>query len=269
MNLTQLFIGFGISFMVALIAYKKSKLTRSGFYSALLLGTIVYGFGSWIFYVLLMVFFISSLLIQRLILMFTPDHPNLQKHSARNWIQVLANGGVLGVISLVYSLYPTDLVVFAAALSMAASTSDTWASEIGSLSKEVPFELISRKKITKGLSGGVTKLGLLASFLGSALISQIYLNMMTGVGSTPPNVILWVLLCCLGGFMGSLIDSVLGELFQAKYIDEHLEVVETKHNQKEKLIHGYAWLDNNMVNLLSNLIVVILFVILIKMLGWN
>ena len=152
---------------------------------------------------------------------------------------------------------------------MAASTSDTWASEIGSLSKEVPFELISRKKITKGLSGGVTKLGLWASFLGSALISQIYLNMMTGVGSTPPNFILWVLLCCLGGFTGSIIDSVLGELFQAKYIDEHLEVVETKHKQSEKLIHGYAWLDNNMVNLLSNVIVVCLFVVVLKMLGWN
>ena len=68
--------------------------------------------------------------------------------------------------------------------------------------------------------------------------------------------------------MGSIVDSVLGELVQAKYLDDHLEVVESKHNHHEKLIHGYSWLDNNMVNLLSNLIVVSLFSALLSMTGW-
>lgn len=267
MNITQLFIGFLLSLGVAFIAYKKEKLTLSGLFSAILLGTIVYGFGSWIFYVWLMIFFMSSLLIQKFVVVFLPDKQHTQKHSARNWIQVFANGGILGYISILYFFYPTDLVIFAAALSMAASTSDTWASEIGSLSTDIPYGLISRKSITKGLSGGVTRLGLWASLWGSTLISMTYFILMMKSGAHL-NLLFMALLCSVGGFMGSIVDSILGELVQAKYIDDKSMVVESKHDHQEKLIHGYSWLDNNMVNLLSNLIVVSLFSALLSLTGW-
>ena len=267
MNITQLLSGFLLSLGVAFIAYKKEKLTLSGLISAILLGTIVYGFGTWIFYIWLMIFFMSSLLIQKFVVVLLPEK-HTEKHGARNWIQVFANGGILGFISIIYYIYPTNLVIFAAALSMAASTSDTWASEIGSFSSDIPYGLICRKSITRGLSGGVTRLGLWASFWGSTLISLTYFAMMMMMSGYRLNLLFMAILCCLGGFMGSIVDSVLGELVQAKYLDDHLEVVESKHNHHEKLIHGYSWLDNNMVNLLSNLIVVSLFSALLSMTGW-
>ncbi len=265
MNTTQLFIGFILSFGVAFIAYRKSKLTLSGFYSALLLGTIIYGFGSWIFFIWLMIFFMSSLMIQKISGVVIPGKVLIVKHGPRNWIQVFANGGLLGIISLIYFFTPSQLLIFMAALSMAASTSDTWASEIGSISSDLPYGLISRKNITKGLSGGVTKLGLWASLWGSALISLPYLVMMSLISGYHINLLIMSLMCWFGGFMGSIVDSVLGELFQAKYLDEHLVVIETPHYKQAKLIHGFAWLDNNMVNLLSNVIVVSVFGFLVWM----
>ena len=62
------------------------------------------------------------------------------------------------------------------------------------------------------------------------------------------------------GIIGMLVDSVLGSWLQAKYINSVGEVSEEKELDN-KLIRGYAWCTNNMVNLLSNLLVIAGFIV--------
>jgi len=55
------------------------------------------------------------------------------------------------------------------------------------------------------------------------------------------------------------VDSILGELFQAKFKTTSHEIVEIMHHSSDVLISGVRWMDNHMVNFLSNVITIALF----------
>lgn len=68
----------------------------------------------------------------------------------------------------------------------------------------------------------------------------------------------------LSGFLGSLIDSILGASIQVKYKCEKCKkITERKeHCGKETNYYkGIKWIDNNLVNLLSNAMVFIILLI--------
>lgn len=56
-------IGLMISFIISFTAYKKSSLNFSGFLAAVVLGTGIYFFGGFWFYIIMLSFFISSSLL--------------------------------------------------------------------------------------------------------------------------------------------------------------------------------------------------------------
>lgn len=49
---------------------------------------------------------------------------------------------------------------------LASSNSDTWASEIGSLSRKKPIYIRTFKRIERGTSGAISGLGTVAAFAG-------------------------------------------------------------------------------------------------------
>jgi uncharacterized protein (TIGR00297 family) len=236
----EIIIGFVSSVIIVFYAYKKQSLSLSGSLSAFVLGLIVSLFGGWDFILILFAFFISSSLLSKL-----DNNKSKDKiHDPRTIVQVLANGGIGAFLVVGYAFAQEDLKSIFRLLymiSFAVATADTWASEIGKLSKQRPIHIITFKSIKKGLSGGVTWLGTIASFFGSLFVYAF--------SFLSPLIILY-------GFMGSLLDSILGTI-QRKYLTkEHglVEVLEEYHVVIEQ--QGLMFLDNNMVNFLSNLIVV-------------
>lgn len=240
--------------------YLKHKLTRSGAFAAFILGFIVLAFGHPLFYILMMSFLFSSLLINKVIIKFIPNIKSTVKaHEPRRWINVVANGSLLGIASLLYAFTPSTWVLALGIISMAAATSDTWASEIGSLSFETPWTIIKRTVIQSGLSGGVTWLGLGASLVGSLFIASISLPVLVlEFGWTVLTPIVFVLLV-LAGFGGSIIDSILGELFQAKFETASHDIVEIVTHSTDMLVSGVVWVDNHVVNFLSHVITISIF----------
>ena len=85
--------------------------------------------------------------------------------------------------------------------SVAAISADKFASEIGVLDG-IPTMLLTLKRVKKGVSGGVTALGLVASFVAALIIgtSALYINVALPI----------VALIAFSGFFGNLIDSVFG-----------------------------------------------------------
>ena len=137
---------------------------------------------------------------------------------------------------------------------------DTWASEIGIVSsKSEPFFIIDGRSVPRGTNGGVSLVGLFASFLGGLAIGFSYWLGLFLAGNTVLNEsqissqLPVILLGGISGFLGSLIDSVLGALFQFSGWDEDQKCVVEHKGPNVKHISGIEFLDNHTVNLLSSL----------------
>jgi len=238
----SLIIGLLVSVSISFFAYKKQSLSTSGFYASIVVGTIIYVCGGLYFMVVLFAFFVSSSL-------FSVLQKGEKRHAKRTYKQVLANGVIGVVLSILFFTSKEELFKLLYTISFAVSTADTWASEIGKLAKYSPRHILTWKSTTQGLSGSVSGLGLFASLGGSVFMSVFMLFNY--------HVIIW-------GFLGSILDSVLGTI-QVKYVLSTGEVLD-RINQDQTYDHttGLPWLKNNTVNFISNLIIVAVVYILYK-----
>lgn len=249
----QFLIGFSLSLLIAFLAYQKHSLNQSGLITATLLGTVIYGFGTFVVWSALILFFISSSLL-------TKFHEQKVKDASdgRNYIQVLSNGFVAAMFSIFYYFSKNELFMVAAVISIASCNSDTWASEIGVLSKGKTYSILTFKEVQKGVSGGVSRLGTLASFLGALFIGLSFM----GLYALSPNfnstkIFTYFSVITAGGFIGCLVDSYMGILLQAKYKGAKSGKYTEKpflDNEKVILTSGLAWITNDAVNFISGFV---------------
>lgn len=255
----EIFIGIISSTIIALVAYNKKSLNISGTIAAIILGSSIFFLGGIIPFIIMLVFFISSSIISKV---GKSKKKNLdrihEKGDARDFIQVIANGGIALICLVLFRINMDSKFLIASAVSFAASTSDTWASEIGVLSKGKTISIITGKRIEQGVSGGISLLGTFSAVLGAILIGLLYSILHIFTFEYNKNILGVFLLIVILGFLGSIIDSILGEKFQGHYINEvDGSVTEKKYNgnRKNYLISGYRFINNDVVNILSNLIV--------------
>ncbi|GAB4530058.1 MAG: DUF92 domain-containing protein [Anaerolineales bacterium] len=230
-------------------------LTRRGALAAGLLGAITLGLGGWRWAGLLLAFFVTS---SALSLAFASRKRTLNekfaKGSRRDAAQVIANGGLAGVTALAHALAPEawwPWVMCAGAL--AAVNADTWATEIGVLSRKPPRWVTNGRVAARGASGAVTALGLWASLGGAAL-----LGVLGAAGAPSEGRIALGVAVTLGGLAGSLLDSLLGATIQAVYYCPQCDG-ETEHHPRHTCgtpttrLRGFRWLENDRVNLAAAL----------------
>ncbi len=168
----------GIMAVVASASYFAKQLTPGGgAVAAFLVGfgtTWILGFGA---LATLLLFFLSAggVLgkIAKRALAF--DVMKIQKKGGRrDASQVYANGLMALVSALLYALNPSIpfLVMFGGASVGGEAASDTFASEVGILSKTKPVSIITGRPMTPpGLSGAVSPLGLASGLLGAILVA--------------------------------------------------------------------------------------------------
>ncbi|MGG5255053.1 DUF92 domain-containing protein [Neobacillus sp. SM06] len=240
--------------------YAKS-LSISGAVAAVAVGLAVYlGFGAQGL-VLLGVFFASSSLWSKYKASLKKEmEEKLAKGSRRDWRQVFANGGTAAIAAFIYSFdqMPQWLLIFV--VSIASANSDTWASEIGSLSKKNPLDIRSFKRVERGTSGAVSLLGSAAGLLGSLLIAGL-------AGVLFSFDLKMTVYSFLFGYLGNLIDTVLGASIQQAY---HCSACGLKTEKKShcgqpaKQIKGLRLIDNDMVNFLSGFLASLLAVSVLR-----
>ena len=252
-------IGFGLSLLIASLAYYKKSLTLSGFIAAAIVGTLFFVFGTYIVWSLLIFFFVSSSILSKL-------HASEDEKNGRNYVQVLSNSIVSLVFLAIY--YFTNDVVYmvVAVVAIAASTSDTWASEIGALSKSKPFSILTFKKMEKGLSGAISIIGLIASLFGATAISLLFSSLY--FMNNPFDTMMFLeftMIITIAGFLGSILDSYLGMFLQAKYQDIKTGKIKEFITKTENyiLISGKKIITNNAVNFIMVLTVSIVTYLLL------
>src|SRR3990172_5138366 len=129
----QLASGFGLAVLIAGAAYAARSLSASGAIAATLLGTAIFGLGGLPWAVLLVGFFVSSSVLSRLFKRNKAAvNEKFSKGSRRDAGQVLANGGIAGLLVIAQAAFPSiNIWWFAAAGTLAAVNADTWATELG------------------------------------------------------------------------------------------------------------------------------------------
>jgi uncharacterized protein (TIGR00297 family) len=271
----QLGLGFVISAAIGWVAYKRGALSTSGVIGAILTGTVIFGCGGWTWGLLLITFFIlSSLLSKYKEATKEALAEKFAKGSRRDLAQALANGGAGTLIAIVYWLTHESILWFAFVGAMATVNADTWATELGVLSKHPPRLITSGKRVEVGTSGGVSLQGTLATLAGGAVIGlagALFLYVESLIRYTPHmllhplsclvypgNCILLPFLAALAGLIGSLCDSLLGATVQAIYYsssrEKETEKVIDPDGTPNTLLRGWRWLNNDWVNFISSII---------------
>lgn len=251
-------LAFIINLLLVTLAYLQRKLTLFGALAALIIGYLYIGLGSWMAWFILILFFGSSIVIQWIshLLKLSPTQSSLtQKESenGRGAVQVVMNS-ILGLVCLILFHASGDINDYLLmAIAIAGPSADTWGSEIGILSSKSPHYLIGFKAVPRGLSGGVSKLGLLASLLGASYIALVtWMTTFFSLSLFQVSVIIF------WGFLCSIIDSILGQFIQAIYQDPRSGDFYEYAHPNAKLIQGFPFVTNSAVNLLSNLVTLIL-----------
>jgi uncharacterized protein (TIGR00297 family) len=261
-ELLRIVIGLLSSTIIALFSHRRSVLSTSGAWAAILVGTITFGFGGWTWGLLLIAFFVLSTALSRY---RQADKKGVAERFAkgtqRDMGQVLANGGLGAFIALLYFLFPVAPLLAAFLGSMATANADTWGTEVGVLSRDPPRLITTWRKVATGTSGGITLLGTSASTLG-ALVMGMLAYVLLGVdallsGDNAPQLSWIIPVTLFGGLLGSLFDSVLGATVQGIFYCARCQVETEKElhgcGLRTDRLRGWPWLNNDMVNFISAL----------------
>jgi uncharacterized protein (TIGR00297 family) len=170
-------------------------------------------------------------------------------------------------LAVVHASNP-DPLLFAAFMGvMATVNADTWATELGVLSRVPPRLITTGQEVIPGTSGGITRLGTWASVAGALLIGTVataltQISSLLGVGRTGSGwsleAISYPLIAVAGGLIGSLFDSLLGATVQGIYTCDRCvkETESSVHHCGHPARHtrGWIWLNNDVVNLVASVI---------------
>lgn len=250
----------GMMALIGIIALKKQSLDASGAIAAVVMGVIVLWCTQFEGFLLLLLFFVGSNVVGRISKRIRQQSLGEklieQKGSRRDAMQVLANGlmATLGALIWYTAGKISALILLGAAL--AEATSDTFAGEVGRLSKRPPVSIRTFTPVPKGLSGGITLLGTATAFISSLAIGLSWLIFFRGYCASLSQGLLALSIIAITGFMGCIVDSYLGACAQAHYKDPdtgELTEKEYKEGKPLELVQGVRWIDNDMVNLLSNI----------------
>ena len=281
-----------LGFLLALIGYKKKSLDLSGAVSASLVGVLTIFSGVRYGLTLAFFFFSGSAVtkVQSEVKKQVDEHFK-EGGGLRDFVQVMANGLVptmLAAASL-YSLGGLSFIAnttgagaFAEAIissggssSITSSTAtskltstlavaflsyfsccggDTFASELGVLSKSKPrlITTFCRKEVEPGTNGGVSLLGVFASILGGLVAASGWaIGAYITSGAFTIEMLYALVIGAFGGFFGSFVDSILGATVQySGYCSERKKVV-SKPGPTVTKISGLEILSNSGVNVVS------------------
>lgn len=248
--LLRVVLGVLASACIAGYALRRGALSRSGAAGALGVGTVIWVGGGAPWFAVLFTFFVTSTLLGRVgRARKEAVKREFSKGDTRDVWQALANGGAAAACALGMAVAPSPLWAAAFLGAMATANGDTWATELGVLSRGEPISLLRLRRVPRGTSGAVSGLGLAATAAGALVVGAIAALAPASFGITPLRALL---VATVAGTAGALIDSLLGATLQAGFhcpacrrdceADVHHCGTPAEH------VRGARWFDNDLVN---------------------
>jgi uncharacterized protein (TIGR00297 family) len=264
--------------LIGALAYKAHFVDISGLVAAFVVGFTIWYTGGPASFVIILFFFMSAGVATKY-----KYKAKMKKNVAqegkgkRSWVNVFGSGIIPMMFSM--AMYIAALVPELAASgwpfflfggyvgSVATTSADTLASEIGVFSKSKPRLITNlRRKVPSGTIGAVSLLG-----QGVAVAAGLFIGVIALVfalltptwipGLVVADTIVWdyvlflVPLSVLTAFIGCNIDSLLGAVFQNRFVCEICGAVTDKEfhcDYETKYVGGFKSFTNMHVNLGSS-----------------
>ena len=204
-------VGFAVNLVFGLAAMKARSIDVSGLVAGTAVGTTIWAFLGWRGFLLLGAFFVLGSAATRLGYRDKASRHLAQgSGGARSARHALANAGVPAILAVFAVTTPhTEIYLAAFAGAFAAATSDTLESEIGQLFRGRTVLLTTFEPVAPGTDGAVSAPGTLAGVAGAFAMAVLG----WAVGFYPPAGIAVV---AAAGFLGSLVDSLLGATLERR-----------------------------------------------------
>jgi uncharacterized protein (TIGR00297 family) len=218
--LSNLLWGAAINLAFGAAAYAARMVRLSGFIAGFVVGTIIYAFGGYQLYLILIAFFVLGSGATK----FGYSRKKAlgvaqEKGGARGWENAVANCSMGALLAALYFLVPEERsVLFVAAFfgAFATAASDTVSSEIGQVLGKHPILITTLRPVPVGTEGAVSLEGTFAGVIASAVLSAF------GVALQMISIPV-ALLCIVAAFVGTTAESYLGAtLEQMKIIDNEI-----------------------------------------------
>lgn len=173
-----------------------------------------------------------------------------EKGGIRNYKQILANGSVGCICILLYKMRGQSAFLMAYYASIFEVMADSIASDVGVLSKHPPRDICTWKVVKRGISGGVSVLGLMASAI-ACVVAGMVTGLILKFGMRE------FILIIIAPYFGMLADSVIGSRLQVKYVCTvcGMPTEKNKHCGMQTVISGgFKKISNSMVNFICTVL---------------
>ena len=212
--LNDFFVGFIINFSLICLFFRLPLMTKSGWINAGVLGTVLWGCLSWQGWLSIVFYLISGYSVTKIGYKYKSEKGLAEKRGGRRGPENVwgsAATGLFFAILIKLNFANLDLLKVAFAGSFSAKLGDTFGSEIGKRFGKRTYLITSFQEVKEGTEGGISLEGTFASFLGSLIMSFVFLNI--GIISSYYQFII----VSISGFLATIFESLIGAIIQEKY----------------------------------------------------
>ena len=207
-------IGFLINFILIAFFFRIPLMTKGGWISAGVLGSILWGCLSWQGWSSVVIYLFLGSLVTKIGYKFKHEKGIAEKRGGKRGPENVWGSAATGLFfAIMVKLNFTNLVFYKIgfAASFAAKLADTFGSEIGKRFGRNTYLITSFRKVERGTEGGISLEGTAASALGALFMSLIMFIL--NIISTKYQFLIVV----ISGFLATISESFIGAKFQDKY----------------------------------------------------
>tara|TARA_Y100001933_G_scaffold99076_1_gene99569 strand:+ start:102 stop:755 length:654 start_codon:yes stop_codon:yes gene_type:complete len=189
-------------------------MSPSGWISAGILGTILWGSLSWSGWLSVVIYLILGSLVTKVGYKYKDKIGIAEKRGGRRGPENVwgsASTGLFFAIMLSLDISDNVLLKIGFAASFAAKLADTFGSEIGKRFGRNTFLITSFKRVKKGSEGGISLEGTLASLVGSIIMSWVMYSLEIIMLKSQ------FIIVSISGFMATIFESFIGAKFQDRF----------------------------------------------------
>ncbi len=207
-------IGFIINFFLIFVFRRYPIMTKGGWMSAGILGTLLWGSLGWKGWISVVLYLLLGSLVTKIGFKYKNKLGIAEKRGGRRGPENVLGSASTGLfLALMIKLNLANLILLKVgfAASFAAKLADTFGSEIGKRYGKNTFLITTFKKVRQGTEGAISLEGTIASLFGALIMS--FVMFILGFITIEKGFFI----VCFSGFAATIFESFIGATFQDKF----------------------------------------------------